>query len=347
MITADGGGTVPSPTLSVLDCLTPPSVIGVSRIGSGSHLMSFVLMERESARCGASTAVSGRTTPLHRPEPESHWEESEKRDVRAVLPVHQPSAEAGSPVGHHGGMQKEESEERAPSTKATSCSATASETTGPIDDPARGRSLEGPPGSESGASLRATPREVEVKTTGCEFGVPVDHAGLRFRICHNFAALRRAVTSSPPAASCFMWETSMTQPFVDSGELRRLSTIDTPWPAFVVVARREWLSHNRKALQTAMGVLYGLCADALDDRNAHDTQAKLSERFHLSPSEARRWMGRVKFAERLELPRSALTLAASALQRVGVLPESHAQGVLSPTDIAESVVDHAALVLTD
>ena len=55
---------------------------------------------------------------------------------------------------------------------------------------------------------------------------------LKFVVAGDFKSLRDAVNSG--LADAFMWETFTTKPYWDSGELRRVGDITTPWPCFML-----------------------------------------------------------------------------------------------------------------
>ena len=66
-------------------------------------------------------------------------------------------------------------------------------------------------------------------------GVPADD--LKFHIVHNMPGAAEALPDPTNPAEVFLWNKSTTQPLVDTGVFRRVGTFDSPWPAFVVVAR--------------------------------------------------------------------------------------------------------------
>jgi hypothetical protein len=51
----------------------------------------------------------------------------------------------------------------------------------------------------------------------------------------DFRSMRRAVVDG--SCDVFLWEWTMTLPFVTSGELAALGFLDTPWNCFGFVAR--------------------------------------------------------------------------------------------------------------
>lgn len=60
---------------------------------------------------------------------------------------------------------------------------------------------------------------------------------LEFVLVKNFEGARESFAKNE--SSVFLWEKFTTKPVVDSGEWRRIGVIPTPWPCFVMVARKE------------------------------------------------------------------------------------------------------------
>lgn len=56
-------------------------------------------------------------------------------------------------------------------------------------------------------------------------------------------------------AQYFMWERFTTKPLVDNGTFRRVGDCPTPWPCFVVAARREFLRENEHEVRKMLGVV--------------------------------------------------------------------------------------------
>lgn len=62
----------------------------------------------------------------------------------------------------------------------------------------------------------------------------------------NFSGALKRFNENPD--HLFLWERFMTKPYVDSGTLKKLGEIPTPWPSFCIVANNEIIEENRAAL---------------------------------------------------------------------------------------------------
>ena len=62
-------------------------------------------------------------------------------------------------------------------------------------------------------------------------------AEIEFKVNDTFQNLRDGVNGKEPYdTSCFMWEWYTTKPYVDSGEVRFIGNVPTPWPSWTIAA---------------------------------------------------------------------------------------------------------------
>ena len=159
------------------------------------------------------------------------------------------------------------------------------------------------------------------------------------QIMRDFRSMRRSVVD----ASCdlFMWEWTMTSPFVESGELRPLGWLDTPWGCFGFVARRAWLDDaaHRTLLADAAAVVLAAAA-GMKGAGATDACEALAAMYGFKLADAHAWLQGVEYppppqpvvapaaggasaAPRLLLraPRGMLEEAFALLASVGIIPQ--------------------------
>ena len=157
------------------------------------------------------------------------------------------------------------------------------------------------------------------------------------QIMRDFRSMRRSVVD----ASCdlFMWEWTMTSPFVESGELRPLGWLDTPWGCFGFVARRAWLDDaaHRTLLVDAAAVVLAAAA-GMKGAGATDACEALAAMYGFKLADAHAWLQGVEYppppqpvvapaaggasaAPRLLLraPRGMLEEAVALLASVGII----------------------------
>ncbi len=139
-------------------------------------------------------------------------------------------------------------------------------------------------------------------------------ADLTFVLVENLDGARKALAGNE--ADVFLWEKHMTQPLVDSGEFRRVGERVVPWPAFVVSARRDYVIEQGEAVKAVLDTVYGV---ATDFRQRDDAVAQISNRYHIAPSDAQRWLAGVAWCGNYQRPSAALERVMSALAAQGAI----------------------------
>lgn len=148
-------------------------------------------------------------------------------------------------------------------------------------------------------------------------------------ILNNFENLRNAVNSG--AADFFMWEHFTSKKFYDSGEIRRVGEIYTPWSSWKIVAST---SLTQGGLDPRVTDLF----EKLDKGIAHFTQNPeeaveyISTSLNYTEPDAREWLKTVRFPTKTEgVKQEVIDDCVSILRKAGVL--SRGKG-LDPTAMA-------------
>lgn len=79
------------------------------------------------------------------------------------------------------------------------------------------------------------------------------HEDVHFEIVHTLDGAVGALTQN--TADYFMWDRFMTQPVVDKGIFRRVGVCPTPWPCFLIVARKDFYENNRAAVSHILEII--------------------------------------------------------------------------------------------
>lgn len=80
-----------------------------------------------------------------------------------------------------------------------------------------------------------------------------DTKDLKFEEIVNLEGAVEAL--SEKKADYFLWEHFTTKPLVDRGTFRRIGDCPTPWPAFVIAVRSEYLERNAELVQKVLDVV--------------------------------------------------------------------------------------------
>lgn len=76
---------------------------------------------------------------------------------------------------------------------------------------------------------------------------------LSFEVVHTIDGAIEALTHG--VADYFLWDRFMTQPVVDKEIFRRVGICPTPWPSFVIVARKEFAKENRAVINSVLEII--------------------------------------------------------------------------------------------
>ena len=132
----------------------------------------------------------------------------------------------------------------------------------------------------------------------------------------TFAGLRAAVNGR--SADFFLWEHFTTKRYCDSGEIKRIGEISTPWPSWQIVARPEVIGDERmeEMLEKVnLGVEYF-------EEHQEEAVGYISTELDYSAEDAREWLQTVRFAEDVRGVRASVVQETVAvLKKAGVLEQ--------------------------
>lgn len=152
-----------------------------------------------------------------------------------------------------------------------------------------------------------------------------------FPILHNFQNLRDAVNQKytnengqKEDADAFMWEHFTSKKYYDSGEIKRIGEIFTPWPSWVVTVNQKVLDERKADIQGFLasvkkGIAYFL-------QNPEAAVEHILTHLNYSAEDAREWLKTVQFNEQIGLKEiewdRVVKNTASVLKVAGVLTDS-------------------------
>lgn len=137
---------------------------------------------------------------------------------------------------------------------------------------------------------------------------------VNFAIKGDFKSLRDGVNDNSTAA--FLWETFTTKPFHDSGEIRRIGDITSPWPCFMMAGRKDILDRKKDAIQKMLAAIRESCRLFHSDQGIVELIAK---RYDLKVEDAQQWYSNVQIVGSTNISESAIKKAVEVLYRARVL----------------------------
>ena len=144
-----------------------------------------------------------------------------------------------------------------------------------------------------------------------------DSQSMSFVVVDTIDGARAALASG--SADVFLWERHMTQPLVDAGEFRRIGERVVPWPAFVVSARREYLSHSADALRRCLDIVADYAARLKGDA---DSAELISKTYEIDLTDASAWLADVRWSHDHDYPADGIHRVLTALRSQGVIPDA-------------------------
>ncbi|KAI3321761.1 periplasmic binding protein-like II [Xylariaceae sp. AK1471] len=144
-----------------------------------------------------------------------------------------------------------------------------------------------------------------------------------FVILQNFENLRNAVNDG--RADFFMWEHFTSKRYYDSGEIRRVGEIYTPWSSWKIVASTALLSQGEKGKPDPrlMEVFKKLDQGVKYFETHHDEAIKyISTELDYSAEDASEWLKTVRFSSKTEgVDIEVILKCINILKKAGVLKE--------------------------
>lgn len=95
-------------------------------------------------------------------------------------------------------------------------------------------------------------------------------------------------------AQLFLWERYMTQPIVDQGIFKRLETIATPWPSFVIAATQECIAEKEEALVKMLAIINRYTADF---KQIPSIDRTIASHYDLQVGDVQQWLLRTEFSD--------------------------------------------------
>jgi ABC-type nitrate/sulfonate/bicarbonate transport system substrate-binding protein len=115
-----------------------------------------------------------------------------------------------------------------------------------------------------------------------------------------------------------MWEKAMTQPLVDQGEFRRVGECPTPWPCFVIAARREVIESHSEALRKMLAVIR---QESQAFKNRPDVVSLVEDRYGIRPPDVSAWLAHTHWADEEDVSPDILRQVMQTLLELAIIPQ--------------------------
>ena len=142
----------------------------------------------------------------------------------------------------------------------------------------------------------------------------------------NFSGALKELNSNPNYL--FLWERFMTKPYVDSGSLKKLGEIPTPWASFSIVVKNEIL----EKYEDEMALFIQLLSDYTYKfkQNTLESIDYISSYFDFSVNDMKEWIISTDWNYVLDRPQPKLIKALDFLQEMNLVSKEVELNQLCP-----------------
>ncbi|KAG8789978.1 hypothetical protein FRC12_013032 [Ceratobasidium sp. 428] len=140
-----------------------------------------------------------------------------------------------------------------------------------------------------------------------------------FQVNNDLKGLNASVNDG--STSAFLWEWFTTKPHVDSGEVRFIGSVLTPWPSWLIAAHPSPERAEPGALRSFLGQLtiYARKFDEQEQREQADVEF-IRERFGYQEKDVRDWLKTVRWVEDCTaIPGKVIADTLNILDQAGVV----------------------------
>lgn len=125
-------------------------------------------------------------------------------------------------------------------------------------------------------------------------------------------------------AEIFLWDRSTTSPYVDNGEFRRVGLQPTPWPAFVVAGRSDFVAARSTEIDQVLDRVARSATSLVSDSRRVEL---VSQRYGIEESEVTQWFEETRWDCARPMDPEIVSAAQSRLVALGLvtseLPPDH------------------------
>jgi len=167
-------------------------------------------------------------------------------------------------------------------------------------------------------------------------------AALNFQVNNDIKGLIDSVNDS--STSAFMWEWFTTKPWLDSGEVRFIGSVPTPWPSWLIAAHPSPERAPKEAVRSFLSSLTGYVTKFDSQESRDSTNVPFIQKTWGYPeADIKEWMSTVKYTnDCTTIPSTVLSEVLRILSTAGFItsPEGAAEDIYEifvDTDVARIV----------
>jgi hypothetical protein len=135
-----------------------------------------------------------------------------------------------------------------------------------------------------------------------------------FKIVDNLDGALQKIDPSIP--ELFLWEKYTTKPWVDTGELKRIGEIPSPWPCFVTVATENIMKNFGDLIVELRDLVY---QKSLELQRNPSTPSEISIEYQLKIDDVQEWLKQTEWETSNTISKIVLEEAMGKMKELGIL----------------------------
>lgn len=142
---------------------------------------------------------------------------------------------------------------------------------------------------------------------------------LQFKVNNDIHGLVKSVNDG--TTSAFMWEWFTTKPWVDSGEVRFIGSVPTPWPSWLIAAHPSPERAPPETLKTFLNTLSTYVRDFdSEEKRIKDDVEFIKKTWKYPEEDVKAWLKTVGYPQNCaSIPGKVITDTLSVLEKAGVV----------------------------
>jgi hypothetical protein len=137
---------------------------------------------------------------------------------------------------------------------------------------------------------------------------------LEFKIVGNLPGALEHMNPTHP--EIFLWEKFTTKPWVDSGEMKLIGEVPSPWACFVVVATNAALKEFGEVIFQLRDLVY---SEASKLKSTKSTISEISQAYGLNEKDLEFWFAKTDWATKPVISRKELNSSMGKMVELGIL----------------------------
>ena len=138
---------------------------------------------------------------------------------------------------------------------------------------------------------------------------------LNFEVIKNLDGAIEGLTNG--RADYFMWEKFTTKPLVDNNTFRKIGECPSPWPCFVIAARKDFINNEKDALQTILNIIN---ATTSEFKNIPSIDITIANRYAQKLEDAQEWLSLTEWSQKT-VPPDTIYNVQEKLFALDIIPE--------------------------